>query len=211
MLLDLDGTLLDTAPDLAAAANALRAERGLAPLAEREVRDMVGDGIEALAARALGLASAGAEAAARLRAHYARANGQRSRPFPGVAEGLARLRGAGLGLACVTNKPGEFARPLLAATGLAAFLDAVVTPEEAAGARKPAAGPFLAACRALAVSSAEALAIGDSENDVLAARAAGLRVWLVPYGYRRGRDVHALGADGIVESLRHAAEAIVQT
>ena len=214
VLLDLDGTLLDTAPDLSTAANAMLVDLAFAQLPEDTVRDFIGQGIEHLVQRCL--ESAGATAgllpAARERFvfHYERFNGSASRLYPGVGDGLAKMRRAGLKLACVTNKAARFTGPLLERTGLAPMLDAVVTADQV-GRRKPAPEVFLRACSVLGVAPAEALVIGDSENDVLGARAAGCSVFLVPYGYREGRDVQSLDSDGIVASLLEAAEALVQT
>jgi phosphoglycolate phosphatase len=210
VLLDLDGTLLDTAPDLAAAANAMLAEQGLAPLPEGVIRDFIGGGIARLVERCLqsageSLACARLEPALRsFGAHYRRLNGHASQPFPGVPEALARLRAASLRLACVTNKAAAFTAPLLDKTGLAPYFDAVVTADQV-GARKPHPAPFLHACKALGVAPAEAAVIGDSANDAEGGRAAGCRVLLVSYGYSEGRDVNSLGADGVVATLGEAA------
>lgn len=210
-LIDLDGTLLDTAPDLATAANAVLAELGLAPLPEAAVREFIGKGIDNLVLRSLE-ASAGcppgeaqlAAARASFARHYERVNGSASRAYAGAREGLQAMRAMGLRLACVTNKASRFTRPLLAATGLAGFFDAVVT-SDVVGRRKPDPEVFLHACRALGVTPSEAVVIGDSDNDARGARAAGCTFLLVPYGYREGRDVHEIECDGIVPTLFHAA------
>jgi phosphoglycolate phosphatase len=213
VLIDLDGTLLDTAPDLAAAANAMLADLHLAQLPAGAVREFIGQGIDALVRRCLDAAGAqaGVEALARERfaLHYAALNGRAARAFPGVAEGLERMRAARLRLACVTNKPARFTLPLLERAGLAGIFDAVVT-SDAVGRRKPDPALFLEACRRLGVAAQEAAAVGDSENDALGARAAGCRVYLVPYGYRQGRDVRSLPSDGIVATLLEAAEACIE-
>lgn len=215
VLLDLDGTLLDTAPDLARAANAMLAERGLAPLDEQAVRAFIGKGIENLVRCCLEASGVPPDnpvtlsaALERFGTHYERANGAASRCYPGVREGLAALRAAGLRTACVTNKAGRFTRPLLDRTGLEPMLDAIVTAD-AVGRRKPDPEPFLHACRLLGVAPAQAAAIGDSANDAEGARAAGCRVYLVPYGYSEGRDVRSIESDGIVESLVHAASVLL--
>lgn len=214
VLLDLDGTLLDTAPDLAAAANAMLAEQGLAPLAAATVREFIGGGIPKLVERCLqaaGYPLAGERLAPGLRSfatHYQRLNGASSTPFPGVVEALERLRGAGLRLACVTNKASAFTLPLLEKTGLARLFDAVVTADQA-GRRKPDPECFLQACRALGVAPAEAAVIGDSANDAQAARAAGCRVLLVSYGYSEGRDVRTLDCDGVAATFGEATERLL--
>ena len=214
VLLDLDGTLLDTAPDLGAAANAMLADLKLAPLDEDTVRDFIGQGIDRLVQRCLAAAGGAAdtEAAARERfmQHYARCNGGAARPYAGVVEGLARMRAAGLRLACVTNKAEAFTLPLLERTGIAPSLDAVVTADQV-GARKPDPQPFLEACRRLGVAVGDAVVVGDSDNDARGARAAGCRVVLVPYGYSEGRDVRSIDSDGIVASLLQAAETFIES
>ena len=215
-LLDLDGTLLDTAPDLAQAGNQTLAELGLRELPDSQVRDFIGQGIAALVRRCLE-ASGGRvpddalfeSALARFAAHYERVNGSASVPYPGVREGLAAMRAGGLRLACVTNKAARFAVPLLAACALDEYFDAVVTSDQA-GSRKPSPGPFLFACERLDVSPQDAAAIGDSANDAQGARAAGCApVLLVPYGYREGRDVRDIECDGIVASLFQAADVLL--
>jgi phosphoglycolate phosphatase len=213
-LLDLDGTLLDTAPDIAAAANAMLAGQGLPALPASRVREFIGQGIPRLVERCL-QASGPPLACARLEpalrsfgAHYTRLNGTASRPFPGVVEALERLRAAGLRLACVTNKATAFTLPLLEKAGLAPFFDAVVTGEQA-GARKPHPAPFLAACERVGVAPKEAAVVGDSANDALAGRAAGCRVILVSYGYSEGRDVRTLDADAVAATFGEAADRVL--
>lgn len=214
-LLDLDGTLLDTAPDIAAAANAMLADLRLPALPAATVREFIGSGIPRLVERSLqaaGVPLACAHLETALRSfgdHYRRLNGSSSAPFPGVVEALGRMRAAGLRLACVTNKASAFTVPLLERTGLAPLLHAVVTPDQA-GARKPDPAPFLHACRALGVEPAAAAVIGDSANDAEAGRAAGCRVVLVTYGYSEGRDVRALDADGVVATFGEAAELVLR-
>lgn len=211
VLVDLDGTLLDTAPDLANAANAMLAELGLSSLPAAMIRDFVGKGIDNLVLRSL-QASAGrppdearlAAARASFADHYERANGKSCRVYPGAREGLQALREMGLRLACVTNKVSRFTGPLLAATGLAEYFGVVVT-SDVVGRRKPDPEVFRYACRALDVVPVDAVVIGDSDNDALGARAAGCIFLLVPYGYREGRDVHDIDCDGIVPTLLHAA------
>ena len=211
-LVDLDGTLLDTAPDLAAAANAMLAELGMGRLAAVEVRDFVGKGIAVLVRRCLEAVRGTPPeeplyetALARFALHYERLNGSCSAPYPGAEEGLAAMRARGLRLACVTNKPSRYADPLLVSSRLAGYFDEVVTSDRA-GRRKPDPEPFLFACRALDVSPPEAAVIGDSANDAAGGRAAGCRVLLVPYGYREGRDVRSIECDDIVGSLLDAAK-----
>jgi phosphoglycolate phosphatase len=210
VLIDLDGTLLDTAPELAAAVNAMLADLRLPALAAGTVRDFIGSGIPRLVERSLqaaGLALPCAHFERALRsfgAHYRRLNGTTAAPFPGVVEGLERMRAGGLRLACVTNKAAAFTAPLLDKSGIAPLFDTVVSADQA-GARKPHPAAFLFACRALEVEPAGAAVIGDSANDAEGARAAGCRVLLVSYGYSEGRDVRTLDSDGVVASLGEAA------
>jgi phosphoglycolate phosphatase len=220
ILIDLDGTLLETAPDLAAAANQVRAEFGLPELAVARIAQFVGKGTDRLVHRALTddlHGEVGAErftpAKASFERHYRAVNGQRSSVFEGVPQALERLRAAGLRLACVTNKPREFTHALLERTGLLAQLDAAVAGDEVAR-RKPHPDLLLEACRRLGVAPAEALMLGDSENDVQAAHAAGCPCVLVETGYNEGEPVHALrdhaGVGGIFPRLLDAADWILR-
>jgi phosphoglycolate phosphatase len=214
VLIDLDGTLLDTAADLAAAVNLMLIELGRDALTEPVVASYVGKGADVLVHRALGggadarvdaaLHARGAAAFAR---HYALENGRRARAYHGVREGLDAMRAMGLRLACVTNKPQAFADPLLERCGMRGDFE-LVLGGDALPRRKPDPMPMLHAAAALGAAPREAVAIGDSVNDALAARAAGMAVLAVPYGYNEGRDVRSLDVDGIVGSLLEAAARI---
>ncbi len=214
VIIDLDGTLLDTAADLAAAVNAMLAELGRAPLPLERVRDFVGKGAEVLVHRALtdtfdgraGDAEFAPAMAAFLR-HYQRENGLHARCYPGVVEGLDAMRAAGLRLAVVTNKPHAFTVPLLHQQGLSGYFELVVSGDSLPR-KKPDPMPMLHVCACFGVPPERMLAIGDSVNDARAARAAGMRVMAVPYGYNEGLEVHALDVDAIVESLHHAASLV---
>jgi phosphoglycolate phosphatase len=214
VLIDLDGTLLDTVPDLAAAVNAMLVEVGHAPLPVATVATYIGKGADILVHRALtGNFEGRADAphfergrAAFLR-HYRRINGHAATVYPGVPAALAALRSRGLALACVTNKPREFTMTLLARVGLLDTFDIVIAGDDTTE-KKPHAAPLEAACAALGVEAADAVMIGDSENDLLAARAAGCPVILVAGGYNEGRPVARLAADAIVETLSEAAALI---
>jgi len=209
VLIDLDGTLLDTVPDLADAANAMLAELGRPALPVDTIRDFVGKGIPNLVGRCLGYpgesdAPEAREALAVFKRHYAAVNGRRTRIYPGVLEGLQAIRRAGLKTACVTNKAGAFTDQLLAATGLTDLLDLTVSGDTLPE-KKPHPLPFLHLCERFGIAPGEALVIGDSRNDVAGARAAGCPVVCVPYGYSEGEDVRDLGADAIVGTLEEAA------
>jgi len=217
VLIDLDGTLVDSVPDLARAANAMRVEFGLSPLREDVIATFVGKGIENLVHRALSGSMDGRAEQARFpealqafRHAYHVVNGEKARIFEGVVEGLQAMKAQGLRIAVVTNKPAEFTAPLLERIGLRAYFDAVVSGDSVAR-KKPDPDPMLHACALLGVQPAEAVVVGDSMNDASAAKAAGCRVLLVPYGYNEGRDVHAIESDGIVSSLLDAARWISQS
>jgi phosphoglycolate phosphatase len=215
VLIDLDGTLMDTAPDLAEAVNRMRADLGLPALPLERVAAYVGKGADVLVHRALtdDLAGrAGEEDFARGRAlffaHYHAVNGDRSIVFAGVPSALQRLCDAGLHLACVTNKPREFTVPLLDKVNLAQFFDATVAGDDVRE-KKPHPALLLEACRRLQLAPADCVMIGDSVNDALAAHAAGCPVVLVETGYNEGASVHHLSAQLPVEHAEARADAIV--
>ncbi|GHU30125.1 phosphoglycolate phosphatase, bacterial [Betaproteobacteria bacterium] len=215
VLFDLDGTLLDTIPDLHAAVCAMLADFGHPALPEDTVRAYVGRGITNLVKRALARSldvaddglPAPADALASFRRHYARENGRRAQLFPGVREGLEELRAKGLPMAVTTNKPEAFTRPLLEMTALAEFFSVIVSGDNLPR-PKPDPMSLVWTCGRLGVSPADALFIGDSVNDFLAARAACCRVFLLPYGYNEGRDVQELDCDAIVSTIASAAKLI---
>jgi phosphoglycolate phosphatase len=215
VLFDLDGTLLDSAPDLAAAANAMLAELGLPARDPAVIATYIGKGIPKLVERALtGALDAAADPVLSARAlpmyerYYAEESGRRSVPFPGVIDGLRALHDAGLPLACITNKAERFTLDLLQRTGLDGFFPVVVCGDTVAR-KKPDPEPVLTACARLGVRPADALMIGDSANDCQAARAAGCPVWCVPYGYNEGRPVETLDCDLIVPDLTEAARRLL--
>jgi phosphoglycolate phosphatase len=212
--LDLDGTLLDTVPDLAAAANLMLRELGLAERDEAEIRLFVGRGIPNLVQRCVTRESAPdgtflGRANEVFRRHYALTNGRRSAPFPGVLEGLAAFRRMGLSMACITNKAAAFTEPLLRMTGLAEYISLAVSGDSLPE-KKPHPLPLLYACEQLGVPPSHNLHIGDSRHDTFAARAAGCPVFCVPYGYNEGGDVRELDCDAIVSTLDEAATRIVK-
>jgi phosphoglycolate phosphatase len=215
VLFDLDGTLLDSAPDLAAAANAMLGELGLPPRDPAVITTYIGKGIPRLVERTLaGSMDARVDPALLARAlpiydrHYAAELGRRAVPFPGVIAGLQALHGAGFPLACITNKTERFTVELLKQTGFDRFFGVVVCGDTVAR-KKPDPEPVLTACTRLGVRPGEALMIGDSENDAQAARAAGCRVWCVPYGYNEGRPVESLPCDAVVPDLAEAARRLL--
>lgn len=216
-LLDLDGTLVDSIPDLADAANAMRVELSMPPLGLEVLTTFVGKGIENLVRRTLASSSLGGEVEEKLlarglesfRRHYSLVNGDKATVYDGVFEGLRAMQAQGLQLAVVTNKPTEFTGPLLVRTGLAGFFSVIVCGDTCER-RKPDPDQVLYACDRLGVTPAQTVTIGDSINDALAGRTAGTRVLAVPYGYNEGQDVRTLDVDGIVDTLADAAHWIVQ-
>lgn len=211
VIIDLDGTLLDTVADLAAAVNAMLLQVGQSPLPVSRVAEHVGKGAEVLVHRALTDSPDGRVSPERFEpayraflAHYGRENGRHARIYPGVVEGLDAMRAMGLRLAVVTNKPSDFTGPLLGQCGLAHFFDLVVSGDSLPR-RKPDPLPMLHVCEIFGLPASQVVAIGDSLNDAIAARAAGMPVFVVPYGYNEGHDVHSLEADAIVDSLLEAA------
>ena len=213
VLFDLDGTLLDTVPDLHAAVCAMLKDLGRPELPVDAIRRYVGRGIANLVKRSLADslevaeddAPAPVDALASFRTHYARENGRRTQLFPGVLEGLQAIRAMGLPMAVITNKAEAFTRPLLEMTGLAAYFSVVVSGDNLPK-HKPDPMSLVWACGRLNVSPPDALFIGDSVNDFLAARAAGCRVFLLPYGYNEGRDVQELDCDAIVPTVESAVK-----
>ncbi|AMR79933.1 phosphoglycolate phosphatase [Cupriavidus nantongensis] len=219
VIVDLDGTMVDTAGDFHASINAMLLALGrqhpnlgpVAPMSEQEIVSYVGKGSENLIRRVLDarfspLHANGlfADAYALYDREYIRINGQFSQVYPGVREGLAAMKAAGLRLACVTNKPYSFTEPLLAKTGLAQYFE-LVYGGDAFPLRKPDPFPLLKVADAFGLEPSAMAALGDSENDAQAARAAGMGVLLVPYGYNHGNPVQGVDADGIVDSIAHAA------
>jgi phosphoglycolate phosphatase len=219
VLIDLDGTLMDTVPDLAEAANRMRLDLGLAPLPAPRIAAFVGKGADVLVHRALTDDLAGrvdaqrfATARAAFFSHYHAVNGLQAIVFDAVPAALERLRRRGLRLACVTNKPREFTLPLLGRLSLAALFDVVVAGDDVQE-KKPHPALLLEACTRLGVAPADALMLGDSVNDALAAAAAGCPCVLVETGYNEGEPVAALAAApgvlGVFADLPRAVDALL--
>ncbi len=214
VIIDLDGTMVHTAPDFHVAINRMRAEFALSPLSVETIIEFIGKGSENLIQRVLAvdfpqdLVDTHFDRALQsYQRHYLEINGQFSTTYPGVIEGLERMRELGLKLACVTNKPISFARPLLEKKGLASYFE-LVYGGDSLPRKKPDPLPMLTVSRDFALEPQHVLAIGDSSNDAEAARSAGCRVVSVPYGYNHGQPVHTIDSDGIVDSLLVAAHLI---
>jgi phosphoglycolate phosphatase len=184
LLFDLDGTLIDTAPELALALNRTLASIGRAPVSDEQVRAWIGDGARALIGKAL----AGPVTDAvwqTFSTEYFSCCGSGSTLFPGTRAMLERLQAAGLKLAVLTNKEGRFAHKVLAAHDLLAPFDLIVAGDTLA-VKKPDPAVVRHALDALQVGAAEAALVGDSVTDVRGARAAGVRAWIVRHGYPGG-------------------------
>lgn len=188
LIFDLDGTLIDTVPDLCNALNEVLRERGYAPLSPREVQPMVGDGVPALVAR--GLAARGADPAEataalpRFNAIYEADATRLSRPYPAVRETLAWLRGRGYRTAICTNKPQRATLAVLHGFALTALFDDVAGGDRFR-VKKPDAGHLLGLIRALDGRIERTAMVGDNENDAAAAHAANVPIVLMRYGYSR--------------------------
>ena len=196
-IVDLDGTMVDTQGDFVAALGLTLDELGLPRVDHAFVARTVGKGSEHLLRRTLeqvgGDPTLYEDAWDAYQRHYLAINGSASEVYEGVAEGLQVLRDAGLRLACLTNKPLAFARPLLAAKGLDGHFELVFGGDSFAR-KKPDPLPLIETCRALGTQPARTLMLGDSRNDAEAAQAAGCPVVLVTYGYNHGEPVAAVPA-----------------
>ena len=203
-IVDLDGTMVDTLGDFVAVLGLVLGELGLPAVGRDFVEMTVGQGSEHLIRSTL--AHVGGDEALYGRAwalyqqHYRELNGLHSDVFPGVVEGLQRLRALGLPMACLTNKPAAFARELLAKKGLSGYFDRVFGGDDFER-KKPDPLPLLKTCEALGTTPASTWMIGDSSNDARAASAAGCPVVLVRYGYNHGEPIDAVPAMQHVDRL----------
>ena len=212
VIFDLDGTLVDTAPDLMRATNHVLNGMGRRALAMEEVRAFVGHGARALLTR--GLAATGGmpdaydvEADYRLFVAFYAANiAHGSAPFPGLVRLLERLKDEGFGLGVCTNQLEGLSVQLLDALDLAKYFGSVVGPDTL-GIAKPDPKPFYEAVNRLNLDSPRALMVGDSETDILTARNAGVPVIAVPFGYTP-RPVSEFGPDRMISHFDEAYEAI---
>ncbi len=207
ILLDLDGTLVDSVPDLAFCADAMMAQLGLPTHGEEKARDWVGNGMERFVRRALvGNIKGEPNEALFQRAYpifmqlYAENTSQRSVVYPGVVDALDYMQCMEYPLGCVTNKAGSFTETLLKDLGLRDYFGVVVSGDTLLT-KKPDPQPLLHAARKLNAIPLKSLMIGDSVNDVRAARSAGFQVVCVSYGYNYGRDISEAMPDMVIDSL----------
>ncbi|HZX31345.1 MAG TPA: phosphoglycolate phosphatase [Rhodocyclaceae bacterium] len=207
---DLDGTLLDTIADLAEGCRRMLEDLGEPSRTQEEIHSFVGKGMAVLVERCLTRdhppsaerLHAGIESFKR---HYAEVNGLYTQIYPGVMEGLHAWQAAGVKMGVVTNKPGMFTEVLLDRMGMADFFDVVVSGDTTPN-KKPHPEPILHACVVLGTRPVENLHIGDSKNDILAARGAGCPVFCVPYGYNEGVPVDSADCDALVSDFLVALE-----
>lgn len=203
-IVDLDGTMVDTLGDFEVALNRSLADLGLPAVDRSFIEHTVGKGSEHLIRSTLVAVGAPADAYEAVwtayQQHYRAINGDFATVYPGVREGLADLRAAGLRLVCLTNKPLAFAQHLLQRKGLADPFEVCFGGDSFAR-KKPDPLPLQKACEWLGTAPARTLMIGDSSNDAAAARAAGCPVLLLSHGYNHGQPVSAVGADRVLDSL----------
>lgn len=209
VIFDLDGTLVDTLGDFELALHAMLGDLGADP--EKATREFightVGKGSEYLVQKTLHHVGLDGDhqplferAIARYQHHYGQVNGRASQLFPGAAQGVEALRAQGLQLACLTNKPGRYARELLELKGLLAHFDEIFGGD-AFPRKKPDPLPLLETCRALGQAPAQTLMVGDSLNDAQAGHAAGCPVVLVSYGYNHGRPITEVPASAYIDRI----------
>ena len=207
ILIDVDGTLVDSVPDLAFCVDAMMERLGRPPHGDAVVRDWVGNGVERLVRRALiGQLDGEPDEADFERALpiflelYRENTSGRSFLYPGIREGLDYLQGAGYPLGCVTNKVAQFTEPLLRDLGVRDYFDIVVSGDTLPR-KKPDPLPLLHAAEHFGVPPRDALMVGDSVSDVKAARAAGFGIICMSYGYNHGVDIRTAEPDAVMDSL----------
>ncbi|RTZ61408.1 MAG: phosphoglycolate phosphatase [Gammaproteobacteria bacterium] len=207
VMIDLDGTLINTAPDLALAANLMLEELGMNQHPLDKIESWIGNGVATLVKRALtgeydgepdpGLFDKGY---ALFLKHYGEHVSDESKPYPGVVEGLDKLKETGFRLACITNKAEAFTVPLLKDLDLYDYFELVISGDSLPK-KKPDPLPLLHACKHFGITPDHGLLVGDSDNDTQAAHNANMPVIIVPYGYNKGMDVSTLGAVAVIDSL----------
>ncbi len=215
ILFDLDGTLIETAPEIADAVNDTLRAHGLGHIPEMEVARWIGHGTHDLLVQAFAWATVRSAADVRVDdtlpaisqlfdQHYAQRCGTRSRPYPDMRRTIAALRRQGTALAVVTNKEGRHTDRLLAAHGLTDAFDWVISGDTLAT-KKPDPAGIEHCLKAAGVPAARALFVGDSSIDADTARRAGLAVWLLPHGYNMGRPLADAAPDRIVADFGELA------
>ncbi|WP_024850298.1 phosphoglycolate phosphatase [Hydrogenovibrio kuenenii] len=207
VLIDLDGTLIDSVPDLAYCVDEMMKQLGMPVRGEEAVRDWVGNGVQRLTERALINSVEGMpdqnlmdKAYPIFLELYKENTSQRSCVYEGVVEGIEWMKAQGYRVACVTNKAEAFTVPLLKDKGLYDHFEVVVSGDTCAE-KKPHPMPLLFAAEQLGVAPENALMIGDSRSDVKAARAAGFHIFCMTYGYNHGEDIRDYTPDAVMDSF----------
>ncbi len=207
VLVDLDGTLIDSVPDLAYAVDAMMKQLDLPERGEEKVRNWVGNGIERLVKRALLDQLDGEpdpelfkEALNYFDAFYTECNSRYSRVFKDVRKGLNWLKSQGAILVCITNKAEKFSVPLLEALDLHHYFRIILSGDSLPK-KKPDPLPLLYAAKKFKIKPKNSLILGDSINDVQAGRAAGFSVVCVSYGYNHGQDINLAKPDAVIDSF----------
>ncbi|MEJ2362285.1 MAG: phosphoglycolate phosphatase [Gammaproteobacteria bacterium] len=207
VLIDVDGTLVDSVPDLAWCVDEMMKQLDMPARGEAKVREWVGNGVERLVRRALiDKLDGEPDDALFQRAYpiflelYAENTARRSVLYPGVREGLDYLKRAGYRLGCVTNKAAQFTLPLLRQLGIHDDFEIVVSGDTLP-VKKPDPGPLLHVASHFGISPSRATMIGDSVSDVKAARAAGFQIICMSYGYNHGIDIRESHPDAVIDSM----------
>lgn len=211
-LIDVDGTLVDSVPDLAFCVDEMQKQLGLPQRGEQAVRQWVGNGVERLVQRALinaldGMpeASLYQKALPIFRELYAENTSVRSQIYKGIAEGIDCLKQSGIRLGCVTNKASQFTLPLLQDLGLAAHFEVIICGDQVER-KKPDPQALLLAAEKMQVEAQQCIMIGDSKSDVAAARAAGFGIICMSYGYNHGEDIRDYQPDAVLDSLEEICQ-----
>ena len=212
VLIDVDGTLVDSVPDLAYCVDEMMEQLGMPVRGEASVRNWVGNGVERLVRRALTNSlddepddALFAKAYPIFLDLYADNTSKRSILYPGVKEGVAFLKSAGYKLGCVTNKAAQFTEPLLKDLGVYDNFSIVISGDTLP-LKKPDPAPLLHAAEFFGVAPKEAMMLGDSVSDVKAARAAGFQIVCMSYGYNHGVDIRTANPDAVIDSMAQLPE-----
>jgi phosphoglycolate phosphatase len=207
ILIDVDGTLVDSVPDLAYCVDEMLRQLGLPERGESAVRHWVGNGVERLVKRALLNRLEGEpdqslyeKALPIFRELYAQNTSKRSHLYAGVQEGLDYMKQSGYRLGCVTNKASEFTLPILRDLGVQDYFELVICGDDTAR-KKPDPLPLLTAAQRMSVKPHNSLMLGDSQSDVKAARAAGFQIICMSYGYNHGEDIRSFDPDAVIDSF----------
>jgi phosphoglycolate phosphatase len=207
VLIDIDGTMVDSVPDLAFSIDQMLIDLDKPVRGEAKVRQWVGNGIERLVKRALTNTFDGdpdealyQRALPLFKSHYAANNSKRSHLYEGVKQGLDYMQGRAYRMGCVTNKAAEFTHPLLHDLGIGDYFEVIICGDDTPK-MKPDPMPLLTAAQRMQVDPQQSLMLGDSSNDVRAARAAGFQIICTSYGYNHGEDIRRYGPDAVIDSM----------